>query len=97
MDNLATGGKDLSSAIRLRDAEDKFQLVAEVRTLRTCNAALARAAHAAIAYDEAIQECADEPNKMSSFCTARGESLDALYLDWISKVRVALKVENYNG
>ncbi|WP_219114946.1 hypothetical protein [Janthinobacterium sp. UMAB-56] len=48
------------------------------------------AAHAAIAYDNAIEACANSPQSMSSFCTAEGDSLDVLYTDWISKSRTAL-------
>lgn len=44
----------------------------------------------AIAYDEAIRSCADDPKKMASFCTAEGESLDALYAAWIVAARGAV-------
>jgi len=30
-------------------------------------------------YDEAIKECANDPKKMSTYCTAQDESLDDLY------------------
>ncbi len=50
------------------------------------------AAHAAIAYDNAIEACANSPQSMSSFCTAEGDSLDVLYADWVSKSRAALAV-----
>lgn len=36
------------------------------------------------AYDTAIRECANKPHKMVSFCTAQGETLDALYLHMIA-------------
>lgn len=52
--------------------------------------ALLSAARAAIAYDDAIQQCANDPDRMSSFCTAEGDTLDTLYEDWISKSRTAL-------
>lgn len=48
------------------------------------------AANAAIAYDRAIQACAGDPEKMSSFCTAQGDDLDALYFAWCDKARAAL-------
>ncbi len=45
---------------------------------------------AAIAYDKAIASCGNEPGKMTSFCTAEGDDLDALYADWMDKARAAL-------
>ena len=50
-----------------------------------------QAAHAAVAYDAAVAECAGDPNKMSSYCTAAGETLDRLYLNWITLARAAIK------
>lgn len=44
-------------------------------------------ARAAIAYDEAIQRCAANPRKMSSYCTANGETLDSLYAEFIGLAR----------
>jgi len=38
-------------------------------------------------YDKAIKACANDPEKMSSFCTVQGDTLDDLYLqmvDWAS-------------
>jgi hypothetical protein len=49
------------------------------------------AAKAAVAYDAAIQSAANDPEKMSSLCTAEGEDLDALYARWISLSRAALQ------
>lgn len=52
----------------------------------------------AIAYDEAIRSCADDPKKMASFCTAEGESLDSLYAAWITAARGAVAlVEKVKG
>ena len=34
---------------------------------------------AVIAYDKAIQACANDPENMASFCTATGDNLDSLY------------------
>ena len=51
---------------------------------------LYEAALAADKYDDAIRECADDPDKMATFCTARGDDLDDLYMDWIAKVTTAL-------
>lgn len=52
------------------------------------------AAAAAIAYDRAIQQCANDPAAMSSFCTAQGDVLDALYFAWISKAQAAVAKAN---
>lgn len=51
---------------------------------------LVTAAKAALAYDPAIQGCANDPDKMSSHCTADGDDLDTLYAAWISASRAAL-------
>lgn len=32
-----------------------------------------------VEYDKAIKSCANDPEKMSSFCTAQGDDLDELY------------------
>ncbi len=40
-------------------------------------------ATASLAYDEAIRACADDPERMSSFCSAQGDDLDALYANWM--------------
>ena len=63
------------------------KLEAEVAELR---AALGGVALAAVAYDDAIQSCANDPKRMASFCTADGDDLDALYACWISASRAAL-------
>ena len=55
------------------------------------NARLREACTAAIAYDDAIRLCGDDPSKMSSFCTASGDDLDTLYFDWMLKARKALE------
>ena len=52
---------------------------------------LLAAANAALAYDRAIQACAGDPEKMSSFCTAQGDDLDALYFAWVDKSRAAVE------
>jgi hypothetical protein len=38
---------------------------------------------AVLKYDRAIQDCAGDPKRMSSYCTARGEDLESLYLAWL--------------
>lgn len=48
------------------------------------------ACEAAIAYDDAIAACGNDPRQMSSFCTAQGDTLDSLYEDWIRKSTAAL-------
>ncbi len=51
---------------------------------------LLEASQAAIRYDKAIKECAGDPDIMASYCTAEDESLDTLYLDWMSKANTAV-------
>lgn len=51
----------------------------------------------AILYDDAIRACANDPKKMSSFCTAQGDNLDAIYLDWITKARSYVKKMDGGG
>lgn len=51
---------------------------------------LLAAAQAALAYDLAIASCADDPKKMSSFCTASGDTLDSLYFVWQEGARAAI-------
>ena len=48
-------------------------------------------ARLAIAYDSAIQACANSPDAMSSHCTAEGDTLDDLYAAWITAARALLK------
>lgn len=72
-----------------------IEIACEVRARTT--KALCEAAQAAIAYDDAIQSCADDPVKMSSFCTAKGDTLDALYGNWISAARAALHLAREKG
>ena len=54
--------------------------------------ALLDAAMAAIAYDKAISSCANDPKKMSSFCTAQGDDLDDLYFRWLNLTGVAINM-----
>ena len=51
---------------------------------------LVEAAKAGIVYDAAVMECANDPDKMASYCTVQGDRLDDLYDDWIAKTRAAL-------
>lgn len=51
---------------------------------------LLEACKAALAYDQAIRACANDPNRMSSFCTAEGNDLDALYFAWMSMSHAAI-------
>lgn len=55
---------------------------------------LIEAAKAALAYDEAIQACANDHTKMATYCTAQGDDLDALYLNWISASSRAMDTLN---
>ena len=43
----------------------------------------AKLSAAVLAYDAAIRGCANEPERMASFCTAEGDDLDTLYLAMI--------------
>jgi hypothetical protein len=52
-------------------------------------AALRQVTKAALAYDKAIHLCANDPEVMSSYCTAQGESLDRLYAKWIAAAEQA--------
>jgi hypothetical protein len=60
-----------------------------VRQANVANDLLA-AARAAIAYDAAIQSCANEPDNMASYCSAQGDDLDMLYAAWITASRAAI-------
>lgn len=52
---------------------------------------LYEAALAGQAYDRAIRKCANDPDKMASFCTAQGRDLDGLYMDWMAKIQAAMQ------
>ena len=52
--------------------------------------ALLAACEAGVRYDAAIASCANDPDKMASYCTAQGEDLDALYFDWLNRARAAI-------
>jgi uncharacterized protein YqfA (UPF0365 family) len=47
-------------------------------------------ARLAVAYDSAIQACANNPDAMTSHCTAEGDTLDDLYEAWIAAARALL-------
>ena len=51
---------------------------------------LLEACEAAIKYDEAIRSCANNPAALTSYGTAQGDSLDALYDEWMHKARAAI-------
>jgi len=69
---------------------------ASVADMRLMAAApeLLEACKAALAYDQAIRACADDPDRMSTFCTAEGDDLDALYFAWMSKSQAAVAKVN---
>jgi hypothetical protein len=46
--------------------------------------------HAAIAYDDAVRACANDPARMTEYRTAQGVDLDTLYLNWMVIARGAL-------
>jgi hypothetical protein len=68
-------------------AEDA--LIAAEERAQELERALGACADSAIAYDEAIHGCANDPERMASFCTAQGDDLDALYLAWLDAARDA--------
>jgi hypothetical protein len=43
------------------------------------------------AYHEALQSCADDPRRMSTFCTAQGKDLDDLYLEMVDAAGIDLE------
>ena len=45
---------------------------------------------AGMAYDREIESCANDPSKMATHHTAEGDTLDTLYLDWITKTEAAI-------
>ncbi len=56
-----------------------------------------KACQAAIIYDTAIQECVNDPEKMTAYGTGQGDTLDDLYADWITKSRAALAKVKVEG
>jgi len=58
---------------------------------------LLEAAMAAVQYDKAIRLSANNPEKMSSFCTAEGDDLDSLYDNWMKKSRAAIAKSKTGG
>lgn len=74
------------------DGWEVHQVMGQVEGDPIRNAAneLFAACKAAIAYDDAIVACANDPSKMSTYCTAEGQDLDTLYLDWIEKSKLAI-------
>ncbi len=84
-------GMEITRLSGMGEEEDRanaYLMAASPKLLGACMAA--------VKYDEAIKECAGDPNKMSSFCTAQGENLDELYLDWLVKAAsaIALAIES---
>lgn len=65
---------DLLVMRALRDAEDTASETKD-RVL-----ALAKAVQD---YDRAIESCGNDPEKMSSFCSAQGDDLDSLYFNMV--------------
>ena len=51
---------------------------------------LLEACQAGIIYSKAIESCANDPEKMASFCTAEGDTLDELYFNWINRCDKAI-------
>lgn len=47
-------------------------------------------AAAVLAYDKAIESCANDPAKMASFCSAQGDNLDMLYHAMLTAARAVV-------
>lgn len=43
---------------------------------------LLAAVQAGKSYRDALAQCADDPQRMASFCTAEGDDLDTLFAEW---------------
>jgi hypothetical protein len=71
-------------------ADEAKKLLRENIALKAHRQLLRDACFAAIEYDKAIRACANDPEKMASFCTAQGQNLDDLYLAWIGATRNAI-------
>ena len=66
------------------DAYEQFEPLADAAL------EMLEAARAAVEYDNAIRACADDPDKMSSHCTAEGDDLDTLYFRWLTASRAGI-------
>lgn len=83
-------GKELAMRQDGASVADMRLMVAAPELLEACKAALV--------YDQAIRACANDPDRMSSFCTAEGNDLDALYFAWMSMSQAAIaKVRGDEG
>ena len=80
----------LREAPEIADCLDREAATRMLARFITAAPDLVAACKAAIAYDEAIRACANEPTKMASFCTAQGDTLDNLYAAWMCKARSAI-------
>lgn len=67
--------------------KDACRQAALVRRLEEQLGLQVSVADAVLAYDRAIESCANDRAKMSSFCSAQGDDLDALYLKMITVAR----------
>ena len=76
------------------DPYNPGNIVMELEMRRRQVEELRTACEAGIRYDEAIQSCVNDPEKMASYCTAHGEELDAVYFDWLNKARAAIAKAN---
>lgn len=65
------------------DQEDAALIVAAVNSFDAAH----KLAEAVLAYNKAIQSCANDPKRMASFCTAQGDELDALYFKMVNLAR----------
>lgn len=81
---VTISGTDKAQVEKVAEAYgDRWKLLDALRDAKD-------ACRAALAYDKAIAACGGDPAKMSSYCTAQGDDLDALYNDWLTKARMVL-------
>ena len=53
---------------------------------------LLEACKAGIEYNNALEACGNDPDKMTSYCTAKGDDLDNVYIEWMNKTRIAMEL-----
>lgn len=87
---LYTGPPTIEALVRLlmpteraQENARRFGMSFDSGVAREEESTALKSCRAAIKYDAAIKSCADDPDKMSSYCTAANGSLDALYAEWI--------------
>ena len=84
--------REIVEILRTSDSVTMLYAAARIEELMKQSKTLAEASEAALAYDFAIRSCANDPDKMASYCTSQGDTLDDLYLAWLTKSRFALHI-----